>query len=162
MDLRVSPPVVQRLLMRTTTLRHFLAVIAVLANASAHAAADERTVDEMLKRTQGITAEDIRRDYDACDSGVTSSMRLCASYRWTEQDVRLDAVYRRLLAQVGKDDLPALVHAQRAWLAYRDAQCAIEGKVGAGGGSAESLYVLSCMEDLTRQQADQLGALVHE
>ena len=145
-----------------TTLRRVFAVIAMLANASAHAAADDRIVDEMLKRTEGITAQDIRRDDDACDSGVTFSMRLCASYRWTEQDVRLDAVYRRLRAQVGKDDLPALVHAQRAWLAYRDAQCAIEGKAGAGGGSAEGLYVLSCKEDLTRQQADRLSAMAHE
>jgi len=67
-------------------MRQLFAIGLVLANASAHGAADDRVVEEMLKRPGGITAEEVRRDYDACDSGVTLSMKICASYHWTEQD----------------------------------------------------------------------------
>ncbi len=140
----------------------FAVVVLALASAAAHATADDRVVEEMLKHTSGIGAEDIRRNYDACDSGVMRSMKLCASYRWTAQDIRLNAVYKRLREQTDKADAVSLVNAQRAWLAYRDAECAFEGSAGAGGGTEEGLYVLSCKEDLTRQQADRLAAFGHE
>jgi len=133
-------------------------VVLAIATISAEAAADDRVVEEMLKHTSGISSDDIRRDYDGCDSGVTFSMKLCASYRWTEQDIRLNAAYKRLREQTDKGDLETLLNAQRAWLAYRDAECAFEGRAGAGGGTAEGLYVLWCKEGLTRQQADRLIA----
>lgn len=134
-------------------------IVPMVAAIPAHAAADERGVKEMLKHTVGVSADAIRRDYDACKSGVTLSMKLCVSYRWTEQDIRLNAAFKRLRAQTDKADVAFLVNAQRAWLAYRDAQCALEGKAGASGGTAQGLYVLSCKEVLTRQQADRLDAL---
>jgi len=133
-----------------------LAITAVCA----HAAADDRVIREMLKHTHGISADDIRRDYDACDSGATFSMKLCASYRWTEQEIRLDAIYERLRHQMGPADVAFLDDARRAWVAYREAQCVFEGTAGAGGGTAEGLYVLSCRQALTRQQADRLDAFV--
>jgi len=141
------------------SVKYFVAnVVLAVASVSAHAGPDDRVVEEMLKRTSGISAEDIRRDYDACDSGVTFSMKLCAAYRWIEQDIRLNSAYKRLREQTDKGDASSLVNAERAWLAYRDAECAFEGKAGAGGGTAEGLYVLSCKEVLTRQQADRLAA----
>ena len=33
---------------------------------------------------------------------------------------------------------------------------------GAGGGTAEGLYVLSCKEEVTKQQAERLEATLHE
>ena len=51
---------------------------------------------------------------------------------------------------------------KRAWIAYRDAACRYEGKMGAGGGSAEVLYVLGCKEELTKQRADRLAESLKE
>lgn len=141
-------------------MKQLLAVAMALVSATAYAAADDRVVEKMLTGKMGVTAEDIRRNYDACDSGNDFSMKVCEWYRWTEQDIRLNTVYEKLRAQMDPGDLPYLMSAQRAWLAYRDAQCEAEGRAGAGGGSEEGLYVLACKDELTRQQADRLNTFV--
>lgn len=129
--------------------------------ARASAAPDEAVVREMARQTN-IPAEDIRRDHDACDSGITTSMKICASYRWRVQDARLNAVYKRALAQAREVGYEAsLVKAQRAWVAYRDAACANEGQMGAGGGTAQGLYELSCMDALTKDRADRIESMLH-
>ena len=136
--------------------------LALLLAATAHvsAAPDEAVVREMARQT-GLSAEDIRRDHDACDSGVTLSMKTCASYRWRVQDARLNAVYKRALAKAREMGYEAsLVKAQRAWVAFRDAACANEGKMGAGGGTAQGLYELSCMEGLTKDRTDRIESML--
>jgi len=130
------------------------------ATVAATAAPDEAVVREMARQTH-IPADDIRRDHDACDSGVTLSMKICASYRWRMQDARLNAVYKQALAKAREVGYEAsLVKAQRAWIAFRDAACANEGEMGAGGGTAQGLYELSCMESLTKDRADRIGAMI--
>lgn len=130
-----------------------------LACAAAHAAPDEQVVQSLLRSTTGLTAEAVRQDYDACDSGVTARMRICGAYRLAQEDLRLNQAYGKLVDQVGKGgEGTALRQAQRAWIAYRDAQCPLEGRLGAGGGTAQGLFVQTCMTALTRQQADRLQA----
>jgi uncharacterized protein YecT (DUF1311 family) len=120
------------------------------------AAPDETIIQEMAKQTH-LPANDIRRDYDACDSGVTLSMKICGNYRLMVEDARLNKIYKSTLAEARKWGYESsIVQAERAWITYRDAMCAYEGQMGAGGGTAEGLYVLSCKEDLTKQQADRL------
>lgn len=116
----------------------------------------------MARRTR-IPPDEIRRNYDACDSGVTLAMKTCGSYRWTEQNLRLNKVYKRVRAKAKEADYEAsLIRAEKAWLAYRDTACIFEGKINAGGGTAEELYVLSCKEDLTKQRAERLEAIIGE
>ena len=139
--------------------RLFISAAALLVCATARSAPDEHVVREMLKQTSGLDAEEIRRNYDACDSGNNLSMKLCESYRWTEQGIRLNTAFERLRKEAkGASYEPGLIKAQNAWLAYRDAECGFEGEIGAGGGSAQGLYVLACKEELTRRQADRLDA----
>lgn len=136
--------------------------LALLLITTAHvsAAPDEAVVREMARQTN-IPVEDIRRDHDACDSGVTLSMKICGSYRWRVQDARLNAVYKRALGKArGVGYEASLVKAQRAWVAYRDAVCANEGEMGAGGGTAEGLYVLSCKESLTKDRTERIEAMI--
>jgi uncharacterized protein YecT (DUF1311 family) len=119
-------------------------------------AADEEVVQRVLRNSSGVAAEEIRRDFDAC-AGTTVQMKICGAYRWAVQDLRLSRVYSRALEQSkGTDVEQSLRKAERAWLNYRDSQCAFEGAIGAGGGTAEGLYVLSCKEDLTKLQAGRL------
>jgi len=136
------------------------ATAALLASTAAHAAPDEEVVRAMQRKTTGLSADDIRQNYDGCDSGVTMKMRICGSYRLTQEDLRLNKAYEKASAKAKKAGQgAALLKAQRAWIAFRDAQCPVEGKLGAGGGTAESLFVLSCTTDLTKQQADRLDAM---
>lgn len=47
--------------------------------------------------------------------------------------------------------------AQRAWIAYRHAQCAFE-TAGSAGGSASTMVVSLCRDAQTRAQTDRLSA----
>lgn len=134
----------------------------VLMSSMVFAAPNEEVVQAMVRRTN-ISAEDIRANYDACDSGVTLSMKICGSYDWMVEDVRLNRIYKQLLAKAKEQGYDAsLIRAQRAWLEYLEAACTFEGEMVAGGGTAEGLYVLSCKETLTKQRADHLESQLRE
>ena len=138
------------------------AVLSPLSPMVAQAEPDETIVRAMSTNT-GLTSDQIRRYYNACDSGGTLEMKICANYRWRVQDARLNKIYKQALTsakEAGRER--PLVRAQRAWLTYRDASCTYEGKAYAEGGTAEGLFVLSCMEELTKQRADRLEASLRE
>jgi uncharacterized protein YecT (DUF1311 family) len=139
----------------------FLALIIAVLPVAAHSAPDEQVIEAMAKQT-GFSPKEIRESYNACDSGVTLTMKICGAYRLTEQDLRLNRVYKQVAAKADRDLKESLLKAQRSWLSYRDSQCPLEGRWGADGGTAEGLYVLSCKLDLTKQQADRLEAMVRE
>ena len=142
--------------------KYLVLIAALFVSLPAASAPDEQVVQAMTRQTS-LTAEQIRGSYDACDSGVTSTMKICASYNWMVQDVRMNKVYKQAIAKARVTGYEkSMVKAQRAWLAYRDATCALEGEMGAGGGTAEGLYVLSCKEEVTKQQAERLEATLHE
>lgn len=130
--------------------------------AATNAAPDEQVVQHVLRNSAGLTADEIRRHFDKCD-GSTLSMKICGAYHWAVQDLRLNRAFS-LARAVTKDSnyRESLLKAQRAWLIYRDSQCAFEGISGAEGGTAEGLYVLSCKEELTKLQADRLEAGVSQ
>ena len=137
----------------------FLALAISLMPIAAQALPDEQVVQTLAKQT-GLSPKEIRESYNACDSGVTLSMKICGAYQLTEQDLRLNEQYKQALLKAKQQGAKqALVKAQRAWLAYRDAQCPFEGSWNAEGGTAEGLYVLSCKLDLTKLQADRLEAI---
>ena len=131
-----------------------------LLNASnCFAMADEEVVMAMTKLTS-LTAEEIRQDYNRCD-GNTYQMKVCASYQWIAEDLRLNKIYKGMRSKaklMGYEQ--SLLQSQRAWIAYRDSTCALEGQMGAGGGSAEGLYVLSCKERITKERADGFAELL--
>lgn len=127
--------------------------------AAANGTPDETVVRHVLRNSTGLTADEIRRNYDGCDDGRTTPMKICGAYRWAVQDIRLNRAFvraRAIAKHAGYEQ--ALVKAQRAWLTYRDSQCDFEGISAAGGGTEEGLHVLSCKEELTRLRADKLEA----
>ncbi|BCL93375.1 lysozyme inhibitor LprI family protein [Ralstonia pseudosolanacearum] len=137
-------------------------VLSLLVPTLAIAAPDEAVVREMAKRT-GLSPADIRSSYDACDSGVTLPMKVCASYRWTREDIRLTTAYEQAKVKAKEAGFEAsLIAAQDAWQVYRDAACTYEGQMGADGGAYEGLYVLSCKEQLTKERADRLATATRQ
>jgi uncharacterized protein YecT (DUF1311 family) len=137
------------------TMKNLLTLVTLLLiSAGAVADPDETVVREMAHQTN-LTPDEIRENYNACDSGVTLRMKICGSYHYFVEDVRLNRLYKQALASARKAGSDAsLIKSQRAWLAYRDTTCSYEGQINAGGGTAEGLYVLSCNEELTKARAN--------
>ena len=101
---------------------------------------------------------------------VTTSQTLmnqCASADLTVADAQLNKQWlvTSRIAKAADAALPAsdkrprhyqtLLNGQRAWLRFRDAQCALEG-FAARGGMMEFGLVSSCKEMLTSQRTRQL------
>ncbi len=70
-------------------------------------------------------------------------------------DRELNAVYKRLLDTLDDEGKTRLKKAQRAWIAFRDAEADFSADFGRGGSIAPSLYNASLAE-LTRQRIAQL------
>jgi uncharacterized protein YecT (DUF1311 family) len=104
-----------------------------------------------------------------CDNPqVQMEMNACAAIDFERADAELNAEYRRSIAwardadregRAPGDDRPGdeatLREAQRAWLAFRDAQCRLEG-YEARGGSMEPMLYEGCRARLTRERTRQL------
>lgn len=104
-----------------------------------------------------------------CDSPTTQAdMNFCAASDYETADEELNTEYqsvRKVLAErdssAGEDGegaVKALLAAQRAWIAYRDANCDAVG-FQARGGSMEPLLVSSCLADMSRKRTEELRSL---
>ena len=102
------------------------------------------------------------------DALPQQEMNRCADEDFRRADAELNQVYQRAIgaareadAELEPDDPrpkyePTLRAAQRAWVAFRDAQCDWEGMQEARGGSMEPMVVSGCMEQMTRARSQQL------
>jgi len=70
-------------------------------------------------------------------------------------DAELNASYKALLSQLGTPDQQRLRDAQRAWIAFRDKECAFRTQ-GNQGGSVGAATAADCVGELTRQRAETL------
>lgn len=110
-----------------------------------------------------------------CDDPVAQQeMNWCAAQEFEKADAALNVQWKSTVAGMktrdaewdfSHDDRPGyfdtLLAAQRAWLAYRDTQCASEG-YWARGGSLESLLVSTCKTRLTVERTQQLRFLIEQ
>jgi len=81
----------------------------------------------------------------------------CEGQKFKKADAALNAVYAKLAAKVSAAGKAKLVEAQRAWVKYRDAQCAFE-TLGTIDGSIHPLEVAQCETGLTKEQTRRLDA----
>jgi uncharacterized protein YecT (DUF1311 family) len=88
---------------------------------------------------------------DACDKANTQTdMTICYGGLATKSDAELNRVYRALVAR-WKDDAKAvevLRVSERAWVAYRKAECDREG-YPTTGGSAQPMIIAMCFKSIT-------------
>lgn len=110
-----------------------------------------------------------------CSNAMTQSdMTACSQRDYETADTALNAAYRQTMARAQAMDkdlgdldetmvgaVDALKTAQRAWIAYRDGQCALAG-FEARGGSMEPMLVAGCLADLTTKRTDELNAALAE
>lgn len=92
----------------------------------------------------------------------------CATADFDKATKELNAVYEKLMATKTEQDkeaaaenspygsqVDALKNSQRAWIAFRDAQCALVGLQFAGG-TIQSTMETSCHADLTKARIAEL------
>lgn len=96
---------------------------------------------------------------DECmDKAVAQAdMDRCAADALKASDAELNRVYREIERRLG-DDAAArkpLIAAQRAWLGFRDAECAFAAS-GVEGGSIYPMIHDQCLDELTRARTDRL------
>jgi uncharacterized protein YecT (DUF1311 family) len=85
-----------------------------------------------------------------------AEMNACAARDFNAADRALNQEYARLVASIhdtGRRD--RLRAAERAWIAYRDAQCAFEASAMEGGTAAPLLFS-GCAAQLTRERTKEL------
>jgi uncharacterized protein YecT (DUF1311 family) len=86
-----------------------------------------------------------------------ADMNICAADRFARADAALNAQFRRTYTTLhGRAKL--LLTAQRAWLAFRDAECTVEA-AGSVGGTIHALDVAECRTRLTTDRTHQLADL---
>ena len=82
----------------------------------------------LLLATTAVQAE------QDCTAPVTQTdMNICAFQDYQRADAKLNAAYKKRVASLEKAQLERLRTAQRAWIAFRDAQCRYEAGVYEGG-----------------------------
>jgi uncharacterized protein YecT (DUF1311 family) len=84
----------------------------------------------LLATSMGLLAAsetDMSKQYTTCmdkANGASPDMIDCIMAETKQQDARLNENYKRLLSKFSEERKGALLEAQRAWIRFRDANCA--------------------------------------
>jgi uncharacterized protein YecT (DUF1311 family) len=97
-------------------------------------------------------------DADECDNTMDQqTMSACAHQSFKKADEELNAVYKKLQSRK-MDDAQAgklLIAAERAWVAFRDAECEFDAADNIGGSIYPMIHS-GCLERLTKARTEQL------
>jgi uncharacterized protein YecT (DUF1311 family) len=90
---------------------------------------------------------------DECkDAQDQATMTKCAEKAYKASDAKLNALYHKIEKRLGDDDAKRLlVKAERAWIAFRDAECGFAAST-VTGGSAYPMIQAMCLDDLTQKR----------
>lgn len=162
-----------RLHLTTPLLLIGLASGAAGAGDNGYTAEDARLLDQCLSRAQeadGSTGNDTRASASACidvasaqcqqsPAGATTlGIVACLDRETAWWDERLNAHYQDLQTTLDADLASALQTAQRAWIGFRDADCAFAYAYWQEG-SIRSVAFASCVRDATAARAIALGEI---
>lgn len=103
---------------------------------------------------------------DCDNASSTVEMNFCSDEAFQEADAKLNAVYKKVLAHIAEADLEkpydrdswekAMRESQRAWVAFRDADCKGAVPMEWSGGSGTSAAVNGCMTEKTEARTKEL------
>lgn len=110
-------------------------------------------------------AED-EKPIDCANAVSTYEMNACADKDFTAADAELNRVYAEALKSVpematerpydAKSWEQALRASQRAWVAFRDAECQNHVAMFWSGGSGATAEIIGCMEEKTKTRTKEL------
>jgi uncharacterized protein YecT (DUF1311 family) len=88
-----------------------------------------------------------------------AELNVCAGEALAKADGELNALYKEVARRLQDEPMASklLVAAEKAWIAFRDAECAFRTWASADG-SIHPMLAMQCREDLTRKRLDALKA----
>ncbi|SRR5712692_7537124 len=89
------------------------------------------------------------------DAKSTLQINECFAKELKKAEAEVNKIYQLTVKKLQPDDAALLRRAQRAWLAYRDAQCEAEHALW-GGGTGGPAALMSCKVELTRQRVAEI------
>ena len=95
---------------------------------------------------------------DGCDSATTQvELNECTAQAYQAADKELNDAYQVLVGKLSNNaaSLEKLRAAQRAWIGFRDAECAFESRA-VEGVSAQPMVRNGCLEALTETRTETL------
>lgn len=105
---------------------------------------------------------------DCANAVTTVDLNACAKKEFDHADKALNAAYKEIMADLTGPDpgneennkkwAEALKVSQRAWVAFRVADCEKLTVFEAGGGTATTGEILGCMTELTEARTKSLKA----
>jgi uncharacterized protein YecT (DUF1311 family) len=100
---------------------------------------------------------DMSQEYSSCidkANGVNPALIDCAIAETKRQDARLNENYKRLMSKLTQERKNALLEAQRAWIMFRDANCAFWDDPA--GGQSAAVTAKECILTMTADRASEL------
>lgn len=104
----------------------------------------------------------IAQNIDCANARNTVEINFCADREYAAADAALNDIYKQALAALAKSDgekpydpkswETALRASQRAWIAFRDADCKGLEPMQWSGGTGTTAAVLGCMTQLTQER----------
>lgn len=114
-------------------------------------------------------APDIQAEYDACiedytaqSNSATAPLLDCLAVKYERWDEELNAVYQSLRRALDADGRAALLTAQRAWLAFRDAEFALLDAAHADLGAMGAVLAAERRAYLVEERWHHLAGLRDE
>ena len=92
---------------------------------------------------------------DCANAGSTADMMQCADADYKAADKQLNQSYAALKKTLDADGVKLLLDSQRAWLKFRDTNCAVAADQMRGGSLAPVIN-LGCLADMTSKRAKEL------
>ncbi len=118
----------------------------------------------LLAGNPGRAADEI----DCANAVTTVDLNACAEKEFDSADKDLNAAYKEIMADLTAPDpgneennkrwAEALKVSQRAWVAFRDADCQKLTVFEAGGGTATTGEILGCLTEMTQARTKSLRA----
>lgn len=101
---------------------------------------------------QALTSSAFAADTNCNNPIDQTSINICADKALKASEKQLNDKYQALYEASSAEGQLKLKTAQRAWLAYRDAQCTFN-TTGSVGGSMHALTYSTCVDMLTQAQS---------
>ncbi|MBK0353294.1 MULTISPECIES: lysozyme inhibitor LprI family protein [Leclercia] len=97
---------------------------------------------------------------DECGNASTQvEMNTCTAQQYQAADKTLNQTYQAVMKRAATPQRDLLKKAQQAWIALRDADCALIGS-GTAGGSVQPMIINQCMTEKTNERDAFLASLM--
>lgn len=111
----------------------------------------------LLAGAVGVVSMPVARAGNCGAESTQAGMNDCAFREFKAADAALNAAYRQIMARLSgqTEARQLLTAAQRAWMAFRDAECKFSAS-GVQGGSIQPMIASMCQTDLTKARTETL------